>query len=411
MRRAHPGRLWNDANKVPGASLLKAITRQADSRRASKRCRFTSTVPVTGHKDCKCGDVKMRKATTEEIIYTCLIIGGGLLLYQLIFAMLKRWGVRKKKVIPSLLTKYIYYPGLFLMLVISLWLALGIIERHFKFSYYLAIRHGLKLVGIAACSYLIIRTISLLAILTLQRYTSENPLDYSLRKAKTKFQLIERVLNVIIVVTALAVMLMTFKDIRQIGSTLLASAGLLGLIIGFAAQKSLSTLFAGIQIAIAQPIRLDDSVVVENQFGTIGEITLTYVVVNTWDGRRLVVPINYFLEKPFENWTRVSPEVIGKLKIHADYTLPVDEIRKVFHEWLEDTSLWDGRTSGLAVTDANESTMQIRLIMSARNSGDAYDLECLVREKLISYIQQHYPHCLPRHRIELKEANKGKEIQ
>jgi small-conductance mechanosensitive channel len=341
----------------------------------------------------------MKKVITDELIYTCLLIVGAIILYQAIFTFLRRWGERKQRMIPSLLNKYIYFPGLFLILVIALWLGLEIIERHFRSSYYEAIRHGLKLSGIAASAFLIIRSISFLSVLTLQGYTSENPLDYSLRKAKTKFQLIERVLNFIIVVTALAVMLMTFKEIRQIGSTLLASAGLLGLIIGFAAQKSLSTLFAGIQIAIAQPIRIDDSVVVEGQFGTIGEITLTYVVVNTWDGRRLVVPINYFLEKPFENWTRVSPEVIGKVRIHADYTLPVEDIRKVFREWISESKLWDGHTSGLQVTDSTESTMQVRAIMSARNSADAYDLECEIREKLIAYIQKHYPGCLPRNRI------------
>jgi small-conductance mechanosensitive channel len=343
----------------------------------------------------------MKKAVTEEIIYTSLVIAGGLLLYQLVFFLLRRWGQKQQRVIPSLLDRKIYYPGLFLMTVVTLWMALGIIESHFRFSYFMAIRHGLKLAGIAACAFLIMRVISLLAILALQRYSSENPLDYSLRKAKTKFQLIERVLSFIIIVAALSFMLMTFDSIRQLGGTLLASAGVLGLILGFAAQKSLGTLFAGVQIAIAQPIRIDDSVVVEGQFGTIGEITLTYVVVNTWDGRRLVVPISYFLEKPFENWTRVSPEVIGKVKIYVDYSLPVEEIRQLFREWLAETELWDGRTSGFQVTGASESTLELRGIMSARNSGDAFDLECLMREKLITYIRRHYPHCLPKRRIEL----------
>jgi len=195
---------------------------------------------------------------------------------------------------------------------------------------------------------------------------------------------------------------MTFDSIRQIGTTLLASAGVVGLVIGFAAQKSLGTLFAGLQIAIAQPIRIDDTVVVEEQFGTIGEITLTYVVINSWDGRRLVVPINYFLEHPFENWTRTSPEVVGKVKFYADYSLPVAEVREQFNKWLENEPLWDKRTSNFIVSNATENTIELRATMSARNSDDAFTLECRMREKLIGHIHNNFPQCLPQKRLDTK---------
>jgi small-conductance mechanosensitive channel len=334
----------------------------------------------------------------SEIIVPATIVAGGLVLYQLIFFFLKKWA-RKERFLPGLLSRHIYFPGLFLMCCITLWVALHAIRRHMDETYYGYLHHVVLLLIITAVALLLMKSIAFFFELGLHHYKTENPLDYSLRKAKTKFQLIQRILNFIIILTAGAVMLITFRSIREIGSTLLASAGVVGLIIGFAAQKSLGTLFAGIQIAISQPIRIDDVVVVEGQFGTIGEITLTYVVVDTWDGRRLVVPINYFLEKSFENWTRQSPEVIAKVKIYADYFLPVEEIRENFLKWVEESPLWDGRKKGMVITDATSSSIEVRGIMSARNSDDAYELECQMRERLIGYIREKHPECLPSARI------------
>jgi len=263
------------------------------------------------------------------------------------------------------------------------------------------IRHTITISNIIFAGFFISRIITVMSKIGLHKYSEEDAINYSYRKAKTKFQLVERIFHFLIIFSVLAFILMTFDSIRRIGSTLLASAGVVGLIIGFAAQKSLSTLFAGIQIAISQPIRIDDTVVVEKEFGTIGEITLTYVVVNTWDGRRLTVPINYFLEKPFENWTRTSPEVIGKVYFYADYTLPIEVVRKEFLRLVDISPLWDKRTCGFIVTDVTEKGMQLRASMSAKDSSDAYDLECYIREQLIIYIQQNYPACLPKTRIEI----------
>jgi small-conductance mechanosensitive channel len=242
------------------------------------------------------------------------------------------------------------------------------------------------------------RVITVFRELAINHYKSETETDFSLRKAKTKFHLIQRVLNFLIILGTIAIILMTFKSIRSIGSSLLASAGVVGLVLGFAAQKSLSTLFAGIQIAISQPIRIDDVVVIDDSFGTIGEITLTYVVVNSWDGRRIIVPINFFIEKSFENWTRVSSDVIGKVKFYADYSLPVEKVRTEFTRLLSASPLWDKRASGFLVTDANDKTIELRATMSARNSDDAWDLQCYIREKLITYISSNFPEALPKTR-------------
>jgi len=330
------------------------------------------------------------------------ILLGAPVLYLLLFAFIKRRARKEHHVFPQLLQKYIYLPGLLLVISFALLADFSLVERYLYASLAQFVRHALYILVIISFAWLIMRGFTVFRELALRRYKEENPTDFTPRRAKTKFVLIQRLLNFMIVVAAVAAVLMTFDSVRQVGSTLLASAGVVGIVLGFAAQKSLGTLFAGIQIAIAQPIRLNDVVVVEDQFGTIGEITLTYVVVHTWDGRRLMVPINYFLENSFENWTRVTPEVVGKVKIRADYSLPVDEVRKEFKRWLETSELWDGQKSGFLVTGADERTIEVRATMSARNSDDAWDLECQIREKLITYIRENHPYALPRARVELE---------
>jgi small-conductance mechanosensitive channel len=337
-----------------------------------------------------------------ELASALVSVGAGLIIYQLSFYFLKRWGRKKKRFLPSLLSTRIYYPGLALVILLTVSLAFGLFGGAIGPQTSSIIKHTLQVLGIGATGFLMIRIIEVLNKITLHHYTDKDPLNYSLRKAKTKFQLIERVLNSVIVFGAVAIMLMTFDSIRQVGSTLLASAGVVGIIIGFAAQRSLGTLFAGVQIAISQPIRIDDSVVVEGTFGTVSEITLTYVVINCWDGKRLVVPINYFIEQPFENWTRTSPEVIAKVFIHTDYSLPIEEVRQEFMKWVEAHPLWDKRVRGLHVTGADDQTMEIRLIISAKNSSDSSDLENFMREKLIVHIREKYPWALPKNRVNME---------
>jgi small-conductance mechanosensitive channel len=343
---------------------------------------------------------------SPNITTACLITVGGLICYQLTFMILKRWSKKHKYFIPSVLQRQIYFPGLLLIFFIALYAALPFLGSYLHSTIYRLLAHITVVVIIFCSGFLLIRSIAAGRDIILRHYQSENPLDFTIRKARTKFQIIQRVLNFLIIIITIAAVLMTFQSIRQVGSTLLASAGVIGIVLGFAAQKSLGSLFAGIQIAISQPIRLDDVVIVEGQYGTIGEISLTYVIVKTWDGRRLVVPINYFLEKSFENWTRTSPEIVAKVKIYVDYSLPVDKLRSEFTKWLQESKLWDGRTSGLLVTDASERCLELRATMSARNSDDAFSLECMIREKLITYINEKYPFALPRSRYQLSENDR-----
>jgi small-conductance mechanosensitive channel len=185
-----------------------------------------------------------------------------------------------------------------------------------------------------------------------------------------------------------------------LGTSLLTSAGVAGIIIGFAAQRSLATLFAGLQIAFTQPIRIDDVVIVENEWGRIEEITLTFVVVRIWDLRRLVLPITYFTEKPFQNWTRITSDILGSVFVYVDYTASVQKIRDKFFEILDQSDLWDGKVRVVQVTNTTERTMEIRALMSSQDASTAWSLRCEVREKLIDFIQQNYPDALPKVRAE-----------
>jgi small-conductance mechanosensitive channel len=218
------------------------------------------------------------------------------------------------------------------------------------------------------------------------------------RKIRTQLQFLRKLSITLVVFLAGIAILLNFESLRRLGTGLLTGVGVGGIIIGFAAQRSLSNLLAGLQIAFTQPLRIDDVLVVEGEWGRVEEITLTYVVLNIWDKRRLILPINYFIEKPFQNWTRTSAEIVGSVIIYLDYTAPIETIRKEFLRLLDQNPLWDRQVAALQVTDATERTIQVRALVSATSSGRAWDLRCIIREQLISYIQASFPESLPRNR-------------
>lgn len=222
------------------------------------------------------------------------------------------------------------------------------------------------------------------------------------RRIATQTQVLRRVVVVLVTIVAIGVALMTFPTVRQIGTSLLASAGLAGLVVGMAMRPTLANLLAGVQIALTQPIRLQDAVVVEGEWGWIEEITTTYVVVKIWDLRRLVLPLTYFVEKPFQNWTRTTAVLLGSVYVYVDYSVSVDELRAELRRILESTDLWRGQVCALQVSDAREHTVELRALADARDSGSAWDLRCLVREKLLAYLQQRSPGALPRARVLLE---------
>lgn len=254
---------------------------------------------------------------------------------------------------------------------------------------------------IIAISWGIIVLIGIFKEMLLNQFDLTEEDNLQSRKIHTQVNLLGRILVFIIVLFAIGMILLTFENIRKIGIGLFASAGMAGIVLGFAAQKVLGTVIAGIQLAIMQPFRLDDAVIVENEWGWIEEINLSYVVVRIWDKRRLIVPSNYFMEKPFQNWTRTSAELIGTVFIYADYTIPFQALRNELTRLLNESDLWDKKVNVLQVTDATENTVEIRALMSAKNSPTAWDLRVYIREKLIEYIQKNYPESLPKTRISI----------
>ena len=224
------------------------------------------------------------------------------------------------------------------------------------------------------------------------------------RKIRTQLQFIRRMAISLIVLLTICVILLSFNNLRKIGAGLLTGVGVGGIIIGFAAQRSLGNLLAGFQIAFTQPIRIDDVLVVEGEWGRVEEITLTYVVVKIWDQRRLILPINYFIEKPFQNWTRTSADIMGTVFLYLDYSVPLDELRKELDRLLATNPLWDKRVRLIQVTNASEKTIEVRVLLSANSSGNAFDLRCDVREGLIKFVTANYPGCLPVTRTAFENA-------
>ena len=237
------------------------------------------------------------------------------------------------------------------------------------------------------------------ADLYLRRFRLDVDDNLLARKHNTQVRVLSRTIDVLLVMLTLGAALMTIPAVRQYGISLFASAGVAGIIAGLAARPVLSNLMAGVQLAMTQPIRLFDAVVVENEHGTIEEITSTYVIVKLWDWRRMIVPLTYFIEKPFQNWTREASALIGTVMIYVDYRAPVGIIREKFHEILKQSdNKWDEKVASLQVTDLKEGTMELRCLMSARSGTQTFDLRCEVREKLIDFLQKEHPEALPRSR-------------
>jgi small-conductance mechanosensitive channel len=237
--------------------------------------------------------------------------------------------------------------------------------------------------------------------LVADRYVSRlHASDLGARKAVTQVKMLKVIGGGLIITLAIAFALMTFDSVRQFGISLFASAGLAGLAAGIASRSILANLFAGLQLALTQPIRIDDAIVVENEWGTVEELTSTYVVVRLWDLRRLIVPLAYFIEKPFQNWTRESTQILGTVLLHVDYATSARRLREKLMEILKASKLWDGQVGILQVTDATENTVVIRALVSAATADATWDLRCEVREKLIAFMQSEYPGALPRRRNE-----------
>jgi small-conductance mechanosensitive channel len=263
------------------------------------------------------------------------------------------------------------------------------------------IRHALLIGVIVSLGWLAVRVVRVAETVIERQFSLADAKNLSARALHTKVRGFGNIAGFIAGLVTVCLVLMSFDSVRQVGVSLLASAGIAGVVIGFAAQRSIATLVAGVQIALTQPIRVDDVVIVEGEWGHIEEIRLTYVVIRIWDLRRLVVPITYFIEKPFQNWTRTSADLLGVVAIHVDFRLPVEEARAELERILKASTHWDRKAWGLQITESTDRTMVIRPLFSAADSSKQWDLRCEVREKLISWIQRDHPACLPQLRTQL----------
>ncbi|NJL11917.1 MAG: mechanosensitive ion channel [Microscillaceae bacterium] len=321
------------------------------------------------------------------------------LLYHIVFKILRHRFIATFAPSSPILYRNLYYPGLWFILLLTSTLAGPVVRSFFQESLYQFWVQAYQIAFIWLVSLIIRRSIVVVREVLADYLNDEKANNLNSRKLLTQYRMLERIASFIVILLALAFILLTFDSIRQVGVGLLTSAGVLGIVIGFAAQKSIANVVAGIQLAFAQPIRLDDVVIVENEWGRIEEVTLTFVVVKLWDERRLVVPVNYFIEKPFQNWTRQSSELTGAVFIYTDYTVPVEALRTELFRLLEENPLWDRRVKVLQVTDATEQTVQLRALMSAADASQTFDLRCHIREALITFLQKHHPEALPHTRL------------
>jgi small-conductance mechanosensitive channel len=258
------------------------------------------------------------------------------------------------------------------------------------------VRHGLLLALIASIGWLANRVLAAVLTAFFSRYQEVSDDPSRVQRVRTQISLLRRTASALVILVTAGAMLLTFPEMRAIGTSLLASAGLIGIVAGIAAQNTLGNFFSGLVIAFGDLVRIGDVVVVEQQQGTVEEITLSYLVIRLWDQRRLVVPVSYFVSRPFENWTRADPHTTGSVLLHLDHTTPVPELREEFHRLLLDSKEWDGRDWGLVVFDTTPSTIVVRATMTARNPDDAFALRCQTREHLLAWLRDRHPGALPR---------------
>lgn len=341
----------------------------------------------------------------ERIAWSAFLIlvagAAGLAAHAIILRLLRRWTRSLDPELEQALIRTCYRPSRLILVFFAIGFVLPLLSIPEDFQ--LVTKRTHAILFIAAVSWLIVGAIRFLEAVINVRYDIRTRDNLKARAIHTQYRIFANIAIFLVVLVGVALILMSFDQIRQLGVSLLASAGIAGIILSFAAQKSIATVLAGIQIAITQPIRVADVVIVEGEWGWVEEITLTYVVVRIWDLRRLVVPITYFIEKPFQNWTKVSADLLGTVFLYMDYTIPVEEIRKELRRLLDASPLWDGKVCVVQVTNLTEKTVEIRALMSAADSSTLWDLRCYVREKLLEFVKKNYPEGLPRLRAELEK--------
>jgi small-conductance mechanosensitive channel len=266
------------------------------------------------------------------------------------------------------------------------------------------IQHWLGVGGLLCLTWLGVRAAGAIERRILRGHPVDTVDNLRARRVQTQARVLGRVAQIAIAFVGISIALMTFPAIHRIGTTLLASAGVVGLVAGIAARPVFGNLIAGLQLALTQPIRLDDVVIVCGEWGRIEEITSTYVVLRIWDERRMVVPLQWFIENPFQNWTRTTAQLLGTVLLWLDYRTPMAQLREELQRICESDPRWDRRVCVAQATDTDQHAMQVRLLVSAANSGDLFDLRCAVRERMLDFVARRFPHALPHLRADLSRA-------
>ncbi|WP_147415928.1 mechanosensitive ion channel family protein [Ulvibacterium marinum] len=324
------------------------------------------------------------------IIVPTIAIGLGLLISWLGFAILRLYHKRQPSVFKEQLLQRLKRPIHFFIPLVFLVPVMAYFDPGILWE------KLLEAIVIICLAWILVALLYSSEEVVKQKFALKDHKIASERKILTQLHFLKSIAVAIIITIAIASILWNIPSARQLGNTILTSAGVAGIIIGVAAQKSISNLIVGFQLAFTQALKIDDEVVIEGEFGTVEDITLTYVVIKTWDWRRLVLPLNYFNDKPFVNWTFNSRPLIATVYFHLDYTFPVDELRIKLMELLKGSSLWDKNKAELFLTEIDNRTMEVRADFSVKNATDAWNLRCKVREDLMVFIQNNYPEALPK---------------
>ncbi|MFD1142268.1 mechanosensitive ion channel family protein [Larkinella insperata] len=330
-------------------------------------------------------------------------IGLGLLV-NLITTQIVRIVLRRRHVeVLGLLRQYIrnafylFVPALFFLIITN------VQERAFQRFPYAS--KAAEVIFVIATTWLVVQLLKVGERIIIRQYDTASDVNLHLRKFVTQIVFVRQIVTIVVITVGFSILLLSFNGGRKIGLSFLTSAGIASVVIGFAAQRTIANLLAGIQIAFTQQIRVDDAVVVENEWGRIEEINLTNVVVRVWDRRRLILPITYFIEKPFQNWTRSQASVLGSVLLYLDYTVPVERVREKATALVDNNPLWDKEVCAVQVTDIQPTCVVVRILTSARNSGESFDLRCFIRENILAFLRDEYPESLPKTRFQLSETN------
>ncbi len=343
--------------------------------------------------------------TQRSLVYVSLALLVMIGVYVAIAAVLRKYGKNPRYMVPPDMVRKVAMPLMLILFSLLLRMQslrdlLGMEEHAYIF------RKSSTLLLIFAFTWLIIRLLRVAKKLLVSRYDMGGSDNLKARIVFTQFTILERIVIFLLVVLAIGAALMSFQSIREVGVSVFASAGVAGIIIGFSAQKLIATVIAGIQIALTQPIRLDDVVVVEGEWGRIEEISLTNVIVRIWDKRCLVLPTTYFIEKPFQNWTRTTTDLLGTVFLYTDYTVPFEALREELQRIVKNAPQWNGAVANIQVTDSKAGFVEVRATVSADDSGKAWELRVLVREKLIAFLQEKYPASIAHTRVLLNPEQK-----